>query len=146
MVLVVKNPPANAGGLRPIGSLGWEGPLEEGMATHSRILAWRIPWKTEPGRVQSRVAKSQTRVKWLHMHAHKDLIKSIWSETSRRVWPGGHLGEECSRQRRWKIQRSWCGGWLEGQESQCGLSTEEGREQCVESSHRSHRALLATVL
>ena len=30
-------------------SLGGEGPLEEGMATHSRILAWRIPWTEEPG-------------------------------------------------------------------------------------------------
>ena len=29
-------------------SLGWEGPLEEGMATHSSILAWRIPWTEEP--------------------------------------------------------------------------------------------------
>ena len=34
-------------------SLGWEDPLEEGMATHSSILAWRIPWKEEPGRLQS---------------------------------------------------------------------------------------------
>ena len=32
-----------------VGSLRWEGPLEEGMATHSRILAWRIPWTEEPG-------------------------------------------------------------------------------------------------
>ena len=30
-------------------SLGWEYPLEEGMATHSSILAWRIPWIEEPG-------------------------------------------------------------------------------------------------
>ena len=30
-------------------SLGWEGPLEEGMATHCSILAWRIPWTEEPG-------------------------------------------------------------------------------------------------
>ena len=29
-------------------SPGWEDPLEEGMATHSSILAWRIPWKEEP--------------------------------------------------------------------------------------------------
>ena len=29
-------------------SLGWEDPLEEGMATHSRILAWRIPWTEKP--------------------------------------------------------------------------------------------------
>ena len=35
------------------GSLGWEDPLEKGMATHSSILAWRIPWTEEPGRLQS---------------------------------------------------------------------------------------------
>ena len=34
-------------------SLGWEDPLEKGMATHSSILAWRIPWREEPGRLQS---------------------------------------------------------------------------------------------
>ena len=33
-------------------SLGWEDPLEKGMATHSSILAWRIPWTEEPGRLQ----------------------------------------------------------------------------------------------
>ena len=32
-----------------VGSLGWEDPLEEGMATHSSIQAWRIPWTEEPG-------------------------------------------------------------------------------------------------
>ena len=34
-------------------SLGGEDPLEEGMATHSSILAWRTPWTEEPGRLQS---------------------------------------------------------------------------------------------
>ena len=34
-------------------SLGREDPLEKEMATHSRILAWRIPWREEPGRLQS---------------------------------------------------------------------------------------------
>ena len=34
-------------------SLGQEGPLEKGMATHSTILAWRIPWTEEPGGLQS---------------------------------------------------------------------------------------------
>ena len=34
-------------------SLGWEDPLEEGMATHSSILAWRIPQTEEPGKLQS---------------------------------------------------------------------------------------------
>ena len=33
-------------------SLGWEDPLEEGMAAHSNILAWRIQWTEEPGRLQ----------------------------------------------------------------------------------------------
>ena len=36
-----------------IQSLGWEDPLEKGMATHSSILAWRIPWAKEPGGLQS---------------------------------------------------------------------------------------------
>ena len=44
MVLVVKNPPANAGHIRDMGSvLGQEDLPEEGVATHSSILAWRIP-------------------------------------------------------------------------------------------------------
>ena len=34
-------------------SLGWEASLEEGMATHSGILAWRIPWTEEPGGLES---------------------------------------------------------------------------------------------
>ena len=34
-------------------SLGWEDPLEKEMATHSSILAWRIPWTEEPDRLQS---------------------------------------------------------------------------------------------
>ena len=51
---VVKNPPANAGDVRDAsGVLGLEDPLEEGMATHSSILAWEIPWTEEPGGLQS---------------------------------------------------------------------------------------------
>ena len=42
-------------------SLVWEDPLEKGMATHSSILAWRIPWTEEPGRLQP-TAKSQIRL------------------------------------------------------------------------------------
>ena len=34
-------------------SLGWKDPLEKEMATHSSILAWKIPWTEEPGRLQS---------------------------------------------------------------------------------------------
>ena len=34
-------------------SLGWEDPLEKEMATHSSVLAWRVPWKKDPGGLQS---------------------------------------------------------------------------------------------
>ena len=54
VALVVKNPPANAGDVRDrVSSLGQEDPLEKGMATHSSIIAWRIPWTEEPGGLQS---------------------------------------------------------------------------------------------
>ena len=47
---VLKNLPANAGDARDTGSIpGWEDPLEEEMATHHSILAWRVPWTEEPG-------------------------------------------------------------------------------------------------
>ena len=65
VALVVKNLPVNAGDIRDMGSiLGQEDPLEEGMATHSSILAWRNPWTEEPGGLQPiGVAKSQTQLK-----------------------------------------------------------------------------------
>ena len=51
MAQLVKNPPAMLETWIP--SLGWEDPLEKGMATHSSILAWKIPWKEEAGGLQS---------------------------------------------------------------------------------------------
>ena len=48
---IVKNPPAMLETW--VRSLVWEDPLEEGMATHSSILAWEIPWTEEPGGLQS---------------------------------------------------------------------------------------------
>ena len=54
MVLVVKNPPANSGDERDTGLIpGRQDPLEEGMVTHSSILAWKIPRTEEPGGLQS---------------------------------------------------------------------------------------------
>ena len=47
-------------------SLGWEDPLEEGMATYSSILARRIPWTEEPDRLVHGVANSQTRLGDFH--------------------------------------------------------------------------------
>ena len=42
--------------------LGWKDALEKGMATHSSILAWRIPWTEEPGRLQPIGLQSQTQL------------------------------------------------------------------------------------
>ena len=50
VALVVKNLSANAGDVRDVGR---EDPREEGVATHSSILAWRIPWPEELGGLQS---------------------------------------------------------------------------------------------
>ena len=51
VVQMVKNPPAMQE--IQVHSLGWEDPLEKGMATHASILAWRIPWTEESGGQQS---------------------------------------------------------------------------------------------
>ena len=51
----VKNLPAMCE--TSVQSLGWEDPLEKEVATHSGILAWRIPWTEEPGKVQSMGSK-----------------------------------------------------------------------------------------
>ena len=54
VVLVLKNLPANAGRHETqVQSLGREDLLEDGIATHSSILAWIIPWTEEPGKLQS---------------------------------------------------------------------------------------------
>ena len=56
------------------------------MATPSRFLAYRIQWTEEPGRLQSRVTKSQTRLKWLSTQAHTgirniDLLSMVYGAT-----------------------------------------------------------------
>ena len=54
VALMVKNPAANAGDQKKkkqLQYLGWEDTLEEGMATQSSILAWRISWTEEPRRL-----------------------------------------------------------------------------------------------
>ena len=62
-VLVVRNPPANAGDVRDAGSIpGWGRSPGGGHGTHSSILAWRIPWTEEPGGLHTvhGVAESDT--------------------------------------------------------------------------------------
>ena len=60
----VKNPPTIQE--TRVQSLGQKDPLEEGMATHSSILAWRISWTEEPDRLHSIGSQSWTRLKRLN--------------------------------------------------------------------------------
>ena len=57
---IVKNLPATQESW--VQSLGWEDPLEKGMATYSSIRAWRIQWTEEPGMLQSMRLQSRTRL------------------------------------------------------------------------------------
>ena len=76
---MVKNPPAMQETW--VWSLGWEDLLEEGMATHSSILAWRIPWTEEPGRLES-MGLQRVRHDWATKHsiAHGKLWTSLYEE------------------------------------------------------------------
>ena len=77
MMLVVKNVPANEAGIRDVGLIsGLEDPLEEGIATHSSTLAWRIQWTEEPGELQS-IGLQRVRLKQLSMYAYK--VKEVFT-------------------------------------------------------------------
>ena len=64
MALTVKN--LSAMQETQIPSLGWEDPQEKGMHTHSSILAWRLPWAEQPGRLQSMGPQSWTPLSDFH--------------------------------------------------------------------------------
>ena len=79
VALVIKNLPANAGGIRrQIRSLHWEDHLEEGMATHSSILTWSVPWTEEPGGLHTvnRVTTIQAQLKQLSTLTHNEYYSS----------------------------------------------------------------------
>ena len=66
---MVKNPSASAGYIRHVSLIPRVGRSPgEGVATHSSILAWGIPWTEEPGRLQSIGSLSWTQLKQLSMH------------------------------------------------------------------------------
>ena len=87
---MVKNLPANKETwVRP---LGWEAPLEEGTATHSGTLAWRIPWTEEPGGLQSMRCRESERAKMAqHTHTRVLLTPCCHSQGSGTVYQeAGH--------------------------------------------------------
>ena len=68
---------------KAVQSLGWEDPLEEEMATHSSILAWRIPWAEEPGGLHSPWGRKESDMtERLHFHFHflwrKEVLLDWW--------------------------------------------------------------------
>ena len=65
---MVKNLPAMQE--NQVWSLGQEDPLEKGMATHSSVLAWRIPWTEESGRLQSMGSQESDMTELLSMRMH----------------------------------------------------------------------------
>ena len=82
VIQTVKNPPAmQETGVR---SLGWEDPLEKGMATHSFILGWRIPRTEKPGRLQSMGSQTvrqdrATNTFTFHTRLSKDILNCCHS-------------------------------------------------------------------
>ena len=78
---MVKNPPAMK--KTQIWSMGCEDPLEDSMATHSSILAWRIPWTEEPGGLQS-MGSQRVRQDWATKYrAHNRLgVYCLWQNTN----------------------------------------------------------------
>ena len=82
-VPVIKNPPSNAEEVR---DMGGEDPLEEDMAIHSSILAWRIPQTEEPGRIQS-------------MESHT--VRHDWSHLA---WEGAHSGYHVDLEKLWSLK------------------------------------------
>ena len=63
-------------------SLDWADPLEDGMATHSSTLAWRIPWTEEPGRLQSMGSQRVGHDWWLSTCAHREILQFVYQFTS----------------------------------------------------------------
>ena len=81
VALLVKSSPANAGDLRDVGLIpGLEDALEEGMATHSSILAWRTPWAHEPGVLQP-MGPQRVRHNWRDL-AHKHALRKTPSSVA----------------------------------------------------------------
>ena len=70
-----------------VGSLGWEDSLEKEMAIHSSILAWRIPWTEEPGRLQSMGLQKLDTTYQLNHHHQDPLSMGFPKQEYWRGWP-----------------------------------------------------------
>ena len=104
-------------------SLGQEDSLEKEMATHSSILAWRIPWTEEPGGLQS-MGSQRVRHDWTtntHTHTHRHTHTHTHTLWSRNPTPG-YLFKRNDNLSRAEVAQKTCIGlpcWLGGEESTC---------------------------
>ena len=97
-------------------SLGWEDPLKEGMSIHPSILAWRIPWREEPGGLQIHGRQGQKKSSvfvcmWLSLSG--SLTVTFWTkgtDTSQKVLDPRLDGTWCMTASTWR-ERCVCGAW-----------------------------------
>ena len=129
---MVKRLPAMRG--TRVQSLGWEDPLEKSMATHSSILAWKIPWTEDPGRLQS-MGSGRVRHNWvtsLHFSAltkYKGWYRPC-SWPSRAYHPCRKTGKQI--QKKDSPNGSLCATKGRGV---CGSNTDPALTSCVTSSN-----------
>ena len=117
-----------------IRSLGGEDPLEEGMATHSSILAWRIPWTEEPGGLQP-VGSQRVGLKWLSTHIREGhLYLSLW------VCGVLHSDSPLTFKPVRSAQGSVAPGRVGGREEAGVGRGVSGRKECGASFHGEHRS------
>ena len=82
-------------------SLGWEDPLQKGMATHSSILTWRIPWTEEPGGLQS-MGWQRVRHDWATTLSLKRYLGEFFTHLS--IW---YLSKAIRVEKSWTQLRDW---------------------------------------
>ena len=116
-------------------SLGWEDPLEEGMATHTSILAWRIPWTEEPGGLQSMGPQmSQTRLKQLSTAQHCEVGRHLFGLSS----PDGYFLETTEWPKGWQPTPVFLPGEFHGHRSLTSYSP-----WCCRESNMTERLTLS---
>ena len=76
-------------------SLGWEDPLEDGMAVHSSILAWRIPWTEEPGGLQS-IGLERVRHNWACTHGPEIKFLKVFTKIKVFFFKGFTMQHTCN--------------------------------------------------
>ena len=134
---VIKNPPAKQETW--VWSLDWEYPLEKEMTTHSSILAWGIPWREEPGGLQSmRLQESDTTERLndnIHTHTHTRVRACVYMC----VWAvADWVSQEADSEMQFKTQDAYQGEPaapipVEGQEESRIEQRERWSQPCIQS-------------